>query len=306
MKIEEIKPSEYHTKLLLDRADVTAKTSWLSKSAIWEFIQGSAFKWRYHSKPFSPTAAMVHGTLVDTLVTAPEDFHEICVVSPFDSFRTDVAKEWRSRQLAAGRSIVTVEQITQAEMAADMLTIECKDSAEIIAESKSQVLLAITSEQLKAAGYDLGVNLKGLADFVPIKGDYLADLKTTADFTYQGFRRTAEKFGYAYQAALYLVIWNLTHPDDQRDRFKIIWQSSSAPYEVAVQEVSTADINFAKTKIKEAIERIVACAKADVWPMKYEGMKLKLVMSDWSKSEDIQLVGPVAELGELTEGGEDE
>ena len=102
------------------------------------------------------------------------------------------------------------------------------------------------------------------------------------------------------------MIWNLTHPYDQRDQFKIIWQSSSAPYEVAVQEISTADINFAKTKIKEAIERIVACAKADVWPMKYEGMKLKLVMSDWSKSEDIQLVDDVAELGELTEGGEDE
>ena len=69
----QINPSDYHSLLTLDRSNIFSKDSWLSKSAVWELFQSSLYRWRYHPKQYS-TGAMRWGSLVDCLVTSPEDF----------------------------------------------------------------------------------------------------------------------------------------------------------------------------------------------------------------------------------------
>ena len=114
------------------------------------------------------------------------------------------------------------------------------------------------------------IGLKGLVDFAPEGKDFLVDLKTTRDFSAGGFAKTIAKFGYHVQAAHYLGMWNLQNPDDQRRGFKIIWQDSASPYEVAVTEMPESDIADGADLFNHLVGKIINAATNDHWPMKFE------------------------------------
>ena len=233
MNIFEVSPRDYHTLLTCNRANIHATDSFLSKSVLWELDKRSLWKWRYHARKIEPTAAMQWGSLVDCLATTPELLAESVAVSPFDSYRTKEARDWRDAQLAAKRILATKEDIELAQQAAKMLTQTCKASADIFAKSKSQVIIA---------GRVIDVKFKGLVDLAPEGEDFLADLKTCSDFSLEGFSNAVPNSGYHVQAGVYLALWNAMFPEDQRTRVKFIWQESEAPFETCVTELSQPDI----------------------------------------------------------------
>lgn len=269
----EVSPTDYHKKLRCNRANVLAPDSYLSKSVIWELANTSLFSWRYHSKEFKPTPSMQWGSLVDCLTTAPEEFDDAIAVSPYDAFRTKEAREWRDEAIASGKTITTKEELEEAKKAAMMLTEYCQDSARIFAKSKTQVIIHGAIE---------GANVKGLVDLAPGGENFLADLKTTADFSLEGFTKTTAKFGYHVQAGLYLALWNVMFPNDERDSFRFIWQNSSPPYEVAVTELSQNDIEAGIVYAVHLVERIVKATKTDRWPMLLEGAVPILTRPAWA------------------------
>lgn len=261
MNIFEISPRDYHAKLRCNRANVLAEDSYLSKSVLWELDSSSLYKWRFHSKPKVITPAMQWGILIDCLTTTPELENTDVVVSPYDSYRTNEAKAWKTAQEAENKIIVASSDMEEARAAVKMLTQTCKASADIFAKSKSQVIVA---------GRVLDVKVKGLVDLAPEGEDFLADLKTTGTFTLEGFAKQTASLGYFCQAALYLELWNTMHPNDQRTRFKLIWQDSSPPYEACVMEVSNADIEAGWQYISVLIKRILDATAANHWPMAFE------------------------------------
>ena len=263
----QILPSQYHTELKLDRSDIFSPESWLSKSAVFELYQSSLYKWRYYPRQFSPTPAMAWGSLVDTIITAPKDLHTEFSISPFDSFRTKEAREWKALQEAERKTIITNELLEEAHAAVNVLTERHKYSAEMIAKSKKQVMLL---NKVTHPAHDKPVQLKGLVDLAPDCEPFLIDLKTTADFSASGFAKTVAKFGYHVQAGLYLSLWNSLHPHDQRHRFQIIWQEKSAPYEVAVTEIPQSDIADGMDMFNHLLGKLVVAAKRNRWPMKFE------------------------------------
>tara|TARA_R110000765_G_scaffold414795_1_gene515508 strand:- start:3169 stop:4044 length:876 start_codon:yes stop_codon:yes gene_type:complete len=263
MNTLEVLPSQYHSALGLDRGDIFNPDSYLSKSTIWELYQSSLFKWRNYPRQFKPTPAMSWGSLVDCLVTSPDDFENQFVMSPFDSFRTKEAKQWKED---CTQDIVTVDMVAKAKGAAAILTGGHKVAAEIIERSQTQVVLL---NKIQHPASEKTVNMKALLDFAPEGVDYLADLKTCHDFTANGFEKAIGNYGYHVQAAHYLSMWNMQHPDDQRDRFLIIWQDSAAPYEVAVTEIPGADIADGADLFNHLLGRIVRAADKDDWPMQY-------------------------------------
>jgi len=273
MKKETILPSHYHTHLKLDRSNIFSPDSWLSKSAVYELYQSSLFKWRYHPRKYGSTPAMTWGSMVDTILTCPvEEFNDQFIVNPYDSLRTKAAKDWKMEQDALKRTVVTEELIQEAHAAAKVLTSRHKYAAYLIERSKPQVLLM--NRILHQSGNKAG--LKGLVDFAPEGKDYLVDLKTTRDFNASGFAKTVAKFGYHIQAAHYLGLWNLQNPDDQRTRFKIIWQDSASPYEVAVTELPQTDIADGATMFTFLLNKIIQATINDYWPMKFEGKSVLL------------------------------
>lgn len=277
MNIFEISPRDYHAKLKCNRANIHAPDSYLSKSVIWELDSRSLWKWRYHSTVKEPTAAMQWGSLIDCLTTTPELLEQEVAVSSFDSYRTKEARQWREEQLAAKRIIATREQLEDAKLAAKMLTQTCKASADIFAKSKSQVIIA---------GRVLDVKVKGLVDLAPSGEDFLADLKTCSDFSAEGFAKAVSNFGYHVQAGIYLNLWNAMFPNDQRTRFKFVWQESEAPFETCVTELATTDIEAGWLYASTLIQRLIDATASDTWPMAFEGQNITTTRPTWASIQE--------------------
>ena len=210
---------------------------------------------------------MTWGSLVDCLVTSPEDFDNQFAVSEFDNFRTDVAKEWKAEALESGKNIITDDLLSEAKKAVSVLTEKHKFSASIIEKSQKQVVLL---NKIKHPSVDKSVNVKALLDLAPEGADYLVDLKTTNDFTPSGFEKAIANFGYHVQAAHYLNSWNALNPNDQRSRFLIVWQDSKAPYEVAVTELPQVDISDGNDLFNFLLGKILRAAGKNYFPMKFE------------------------------------
>lgn len=273
MNIFEVAPADYHRKLRCNRADLFSPDSWLSKSVLWELQKCSLYKWRYHPTQKKITPQMQWGSLVDCLTTTPELAQTELAFCEFDSFRTNAAKEWRDAAIAAGKIIVTPETLTEGRKAAEMLLKTCRESAEIFAASKSQVILCAKIR---------GMNVKGLVDLAPEGADFLADLKTTANFSRKGFDSTIADFGYHVQAGLYLVMWNAMFPNDQRKRFKLVWQDSEPPYEVAIGWIDQSDIDDGYKLAMRHIRRLAEAAKENYWPMAFAGEELQHTRPTWA------------------------
>jgi hypothetical protein len=277
MNLLEVTPKEYHSRLTCNRANIHAADSFLSKSVLWELDSRSLWKWRYHPRKMEPTAAMQWGSLVDVLTTTPELLSESIAISPYDSYRTKEAREWRDAQLAAKLILTTKEDVEFAKQAAKMLTETCKASADIFAKSKSQVIIA---------GRVLDVKCKGLVDLAPEGEDFLADLKTINDFSAEGFAKAVSNFGYHVQAGMYLNLWNAMFPNDQRTRFKFVWQESEAPFETCVTELSPPDIEAGWLYASTLIQRLIDATAADKWPMAFEGQKLVTTRPTWASIQE--------------------
>lgn len=261
MNIFSCQPKDYHSQFTCNRANIFAEDSYLSKSVLWELNSSSLYKWRYHQEEKKITDAMRWGTLIDCFTTTPDLIGSEVMVSPYDSYRTKEAKEWKEEQDKAKKIIATKDDMEQAKLAAKMLTETCKASADIFAKSKSQVVIA---------GQVLGVKLKGLCDLAPEGEDFLADLKTTGVFSMDGFSRQTASLGYHVQSALYLRLWNAMNPDNKRNSFKLIWQDNSPPYECCVKEVDPVDIDLGWAFVTKAIDMLIEATENNKWPLPFQ------------------------------------
>ena len=252
----EVSPLDYHAKLGLDRSDIFSRDSWLSKSRIWELHDSSLFRWRFSPQVFTPTVSTEWGTLVDTLVTCPEQFEKIAEPHSFPNFRTKEAREFRDDAQAAGKILVNEELSKEVRRAADRILTN-RDVRPVLNGAKTQVVLLSVIQ---------GVQFKALVDIVPEFDGCLYDLKTVADLSRRGIEKAIGNFGYHVQAGIYRKLWNNLHPDDPRDRFRFIWQQSCPPYEVAITELPSSDIDAGEEWAAHHLDRLIKATKANRWP----------------------------------------
>lgn len=251
----EVSPRDYHSRLTLDRTNVCSPSSWMSKTRLWELSSSTLWKWRNAPDQSGPTSAMTWGSLVDCMILTPEEVPATVIVNPYADFRTKAAQELRENAKAQGKIVVSVEDMRRAETAVSAL-INHPIAGPVVKGSLKQVVLL---NQIK------GINAKALLDIVP-EGPCLYDLKTTSDITPRGISSTIHKYGYHVQAAWYLKLWNLCHPDDKRNRFRFIWQCSSEPFEIAVTELPAFDIESGNEWAGFQLGRIIEATKSGIWP----------------------------------------
>jgi hypothetical protein len=277
----EISPNEYHSRLKVNRANIFDADSYLSKSVIWELKQASLYRWRNNPKTFAGSTAATWGTVVDCLVTTPDEIGDVVAISPFDSFRTKEAKEWKADQIEAGKTIMSKEVLVEAETAARRLK-KHHIAGDLIEKAQKQVVLL---NKVKLPGYD-EINLKALVDLAPTSGSYLVDIKTTNTVTPLALSKKTAELGYHAQAGLYLKLWNLCFPDDQRDRFIFIWQCSEPPYEVCVSELPAADIHAGEEWIAFQLERLAKATKTNTWPDPFQNKVAVIGRPEWAGYQD--------------------
>ena len=281
MNILELRPKDYHSKLLINRANIRDENSFLSKSVVWELDRDSLWKWRYYAKRPSPTSSMAWGSMVDVLALVPELESSELAVSPYDNFRSKEAQQWKATQEAQKKVIVDSDTLAEGRKAAKMLTQTCKASAAMLKGAKTQIIVA---------GRILGCKAKGLIDILPEDPDTLADLKTTNDFSLEGFAKATARYSYTMQGAWYLNLWNAMHPDQKKSRFKIVWQSSEPPYETCITELSPVDMEASWAYASVLIQRILDATDSGHWPMFGEGKEIITTVPTWSAIQQDQKI----------------
>ena len=277
----EISPADYHSKFKVNRDNIFDPNSYLSKSVIWELKLASLNRWKNNPKIFTGSTASDWGNVVDVLVTTPNQVNDLVAVSPFDSFRTNESKDWKTEQIEAGKTVVSKYIFEQAQIAADRLKTH-HIAGDLIKNSLKQVVLL---NKVKLSNENT-INLKGLLDLAPKNRKYLVDIKTTNTLTPQALSKKTAELGYHAQAGLYLKLWNLCFPNDQRDRFLFIWQCSEPPYEVCVSELPTADIHAGQEWIAFQLERLANATKTNNWPDVFLDQVAVIGRPEWAVYKD--------------------
>jgi exodeoxyribonuclease VIII len=234
----------------------------LSYSSIKQFGKSPNHFLQYINREQVTTPAMIKGTAFHCLVLESEKFRADYAVAPKVDRRTKAGKEtWANFSSEnEGKEVITQQDWNDiSEMAKAFYNYEHSSS-----------LLSMDVEQ-HIEGKIQGIDFRGYADIV---GDnYIADLKSCQDASPDKFIRDAFNMDYHLQAAIYLELTG-------KERYYIIAVESSAPYNVAVYEMSFEMITAGRKKLYELIEKF---KEWDGMPETYSTKIELLTLPAWAK-----------------------
>jgi len=305
------------------------KENWIvSKSMLWDFSKNPS-RW-LESPPKTITDSMRWGSLIDCITLTPDRFAssyalqpenyvskpegDIILTTAFEgewNSRTKVCRDWKAEQEAAGRIVMTPDQLAEASKEklwnwnsstcqawrealprhveiVDSYTLAEAEKAmrklsarpevfEMIQGARTQVAMRFDFPDQLHGVKGINVPAKGLIDVVPSLtgkwGSHLVDLKTTAKLDdLDQIEKTIFNFGYHGQAALYLDMWNALTGQD-REGFVFIFQLSVAPYEVAVVELDPSAIVAGREWYLKAITKWAETVSSGKWSSPWDGIK---------------------------------
>ena len=253
----------------------TVKDKAVSKSMICSFIEDPG-AWKYHSKP-KATSAMKAGSLLDTLLTEPLQFKNRYIMSEFDEFRTNAAKEWKAQVEASGLVVLKQSELECAQM--QLMAIKSKpEAAAILDGAQFQVAFRHKTRYPFAS--------KGLIDILPNDGETIVDLKTCAPSALES-KRSLQRYifdwMYHVQAGCYCDGYALAS-GQERTRFKFIFITSAPPFKVAVIELPFAAISLGADIYRNGLKRYAECLETGIFPSMWDG-EVELDLPEYAYNE---------------------
>jgi len=197
--------------------------------------------------PKPATKSQLWGSLVDCLLTMPQDLEKRYCLAPTNytnskgvsapwTRKSPTCRDWEDAKRADGFEVVTPELLNEAKLAASRMAGD-PEIGKLVAGAKFQVM-ATAEYQDDATG--LVIVCKVLIDVVPdLAGPYrdcIADLKTCRDGSYEKWQKAVEEHGYDIQAALQLDI--VQAAGEQRTRYLHPIQENKAPYVIGRRDDS--------------------------------------------------------------------
>lgn len=245
-------------------------------------------------EPFVPTWETILGELIHHAILEPgRPFPQLAVVpetyivpaeykgglgdpKPGDvepwNWRRKYCQNWKREQEAAGRIVVTQDDLAEIERAVERVH-DCPEARELIEGANTEVTLIWEAED--------GFPCKARLDLVP-RGPVLADIKTCADASPDGFARHAWDMGYHLQAAWYLIGWELCGAN-AKDRFQFIAYERGVGL-VKVHECSADLLRIGREQALRAFEAFRSCSLSGEWPGYSPGLGL-LDVPAWKRKE---------------------
>jgi hypothetical protein len=191
------------------------------------------------AQPSKGSEAMKLGTLVHAIIELqgqlPCDFE----TSPYDSYRTKEAREWKKEKEASGVTIVTTAVMDQAQAMA----------RSVLDDTPGHLKKLINNPASLREQEYYDANYKALLDLVSPCGTIGVDYKTTAETSLEGFKWSAKKYMYHLQAYHYTKLANLKD-------FYYVAVSSVAPYPVWCLRCSDEFIDRGEALWLEAVDRM--------------------------------------------------
>lgn len=214
-------------------------------------------RYRLDNPEHEATADMIFGTAVHALVLGGAPIAPIAA----DSWRSNVAKEARDEALADGRIPLLVVDAVRAEEVADKVRVH---------PLAAKLLATADHTEVVVKWFDGDLLMK--AKFDGISGRYVWDLKTTYNADANAFGRSAAKYGYATQAAMYLDGARSLGIDDPQ--FLFVAVEKEPPYLVNVIKLDDYDVELGAGRLRKAIETYRECANSGHWPGYSEGVQV--------------------------------
>lgn len=173
------------------------------------------------------------------------------------SGNSTTCREWVAAREAAGMEVITHDQFTMAKNACARL-----DAVEEIKKQRERcdVQVAVVSELC-------GVMCKGLIDMVPKKEfrKALGDLKTAQSADPKDWPRQVYDRGHAFQAALYLDLWN-KESGESLEWFYHFVSEQAPPHEPCFMPLSQAFINLGRIQYQRALRLWAECQEKQEFP----------------------------------------
>ena len=219
-------------------------------------------------RPFLPTDAMRQGSLVDCLITEPDEFARRYVHLPADAPKRPNKTQRNAKKPSAetldaiafwdelerdGRELITKEWLDNAWRVVETLTVD--------AEIRGFLSTACQSPHFWVDS-EHGVECRYKPD---LESEVLIDLKKGASAHPRAFASQAYKLGYDVQASHYSAGYAEKH-GKAPERFGFLVWEWSEPYDYAMIWCDDDYMAMGADRRREAIERILECRASGVWP----------------------------------------
>lgn len=233
---------------------------YLSYSQLKAFAKSPNHYLAYLEQTFEPTPQMVLGSAIHCRFLEPKAFPDRYIAAPKIDRRTKDGK--------AAYELFLSEKGDREELTLDQLQILDEVHRQLTNNAPTQFLTADT--EVEKFGVIHGERFKAIADMV---GDtWVADLKTCADASPEGFMRAAHNLDYHLQAAIYRAVFNV-------DKFFWIAVETSAPFNVQVYQQSEEAKLYSDRRLYNLIQQY---QRWDGNPQGYSSQILQLDLPRWA------------------------
>jgi hypothetical protein len=226
--------------------------------------------------------AFVLGRAAHHLLLGEDDFTSLFIQRPDEvegepwQGNRKACKAWIKQQQAAGRTILTPDQIKTIRGMARSL------AAHPLVQSG--ILNGLVEVSMVWRCKDTGVWKKARPDVIPTDSGGFCDLKTTTSVQALDIKRTLAEYGYAQQAALVAEGWQ-TITGERCEEFCFAFVEKTAPYCTRFVVVTPEDMLRGERANYAAAETFKKCLEAKTWPGPGENDAEYLSLPKWAQDQ---------------------
>lgn len=233
-------------------------------------------RWKFNPKHVvdETTQALDFGKAVHCLLLGDEKFSDKFVIKPWEKFSTQIQRDWRDDMIAAGKTIVTPDQIeTIRRMSAD---------ANEYPLVKMGILNGDIEQTLCWKDEETGIWLKARPDAISAEGIF-ADLKTAGKFEEDFLERQLFDAGYYLQGTITrMVAGKLGLPFET---FVLLYVLNDDVPDTTHVEISPHDMDRGERAVRWCLRTIRDGLDTGIWngARPFNGGERHLQMKPWAK-----------------------
>ena len=217
------------------------------------------------------------GTALHTLAFEGSLSERYFAISPYDDFRTAEAKNWKSKQINAGKSVLKKDEVKRVQAMLESLLEEPVIEAGLFDE-RGEVETSVFHKD-----EETGLFLKVRPDVVPVNS-ILVDLKSTTDASERAIQFATIDYGYHMQLGLAAEVIEKVI-GTPIDMVAMVFIEKEPPHTVSIAEIDLDFIAWGRVLNRAAMRRFADCLakgpEKENFPKHYGAGEFKIKAPDW-------------------------
>lgn len=262
----------------------------ISKTGLWTIYTKTPAHFRYGTKPSKPEFDI--GKAAHIAILEPNKLEPTVMKGPADR-RGNKWKEAQDEADHFGKLLLTASDYEMALLIRD------------VAATVPQVQIMQSGEYInEASAYhvdeETGVTVRCKPDIYNKTHRLIGDVKNMTDASLNAFSRSAGRYGYHVQDAIYTDVWSKGTGMDVDGFFFIVFEKSDPPL-VACYELDAPSVEEGYAVYRKALAKYAECVATDTWPGYPDDIQ-RIGISRWDYRELPPPRGPESEM--VDEGDE--